>query len=82
MTTKDTLKELIDQLPDSELHAVKRFVEYVRDAADPLLNVLLDAPHDDKELNEETLASLDEGELDLIEGRVASHEDLNRQQGL
>ncbi len=82
MTTKDTLKELIDQLPDSELHAVKRFVEYVRDAADPLLIVLLDAPHDDKELNEETLASLDEGELDVIEERVASHEDLKRQRAL
>lgn len=82
MTTKEDLCRLVDQLPDSELNAARRFLEYLRDAADPLLRKLLEAPEDDEELTDEDLAALAEAEEDFKVGRVFSHEELKREFGL
>ncbi len=70
MTTKDSLKDLIDQLPDEELHTAKRFMEYLRDANSPLLDVLLEAPEEAEELSEEAAAALREAELEVKAGDV------------
>ena len=70
MTTKDSLKDLIDQLPDEELHTAKRFMEYLRDAGSPLLDVLLEAPEEADELSEEAAAALREAELEVKAGDV------------
>ena len=45
---------MIDGLPDYELHAVKRFIQYVRDVDDPVLRSLIEAPWDDEPVTEET----------------------------
>ena len=82
MTTKDSLKDLIDQLPDEELHVAKRFIEYLRDGGSPLLNVLLEAPEEDAELSEEAAAALREAELEVKAGDVVTHADLKRELSL
>ena len=82
MTTKDSLKDLIDQLPDEELHAAKRFMEYLRDAGSPLLDVLLEAPEEADELNEKAAAALREAELEVKAGDVVTHAELKRELSL
>ena len=82
MTTKDSLKNLIDQLPDEELHAAKRFIEYLRDAGSPLLDVLREAPEEADELNEEAAAALREAELEVKSGDVVTHAELKRELSL
>jgi hypothetical protein len=43
VTTKEDLRYLVDQLPDSEIHAARRFLEYLRDTGNPVLRAFLDA---------------------------------------
>ena len=53
MVANDNRKEvhrLIDEIPESELHAAKRFLEYLRD---PLSWKLRQAPEDDEPVTEE-----------------------------
>jgi len=57
MTGKARLHQLVDELPESELHAAERFLEYLRDAGDPFLQALAAAPPDD----EPTTPEEDEG---------------------
>src|SRR2546430_9531882 len=48
MTTKATLHQIIEELPESELVAAGRFLAYLRDMADPVRRALLTAPWDDE----------------------------------
>ena len=47
MKTKDELHTLVDQLPERELEAAGRYLEYLRDIHDPVLRAFLAAPEDD-----------------------------------
>ena len=71
MSTKDTLRRLVDELPASEVDAAKRYLEYLRDTTHPLLRKLLEAPEDEEELTEEQLAAFREAREDLKAGRKA-----------
>lgn len=82
MTTKDRLKDLIDQLPDRELYAVRRFIEFLRESSDPMLDMLLEAPEEDAQLSEETLTALDDAERGIRSGALVPHEELKRELGL
>jgi hypothetical protein len=82
VTTKDRLKDLIDQLPDRELYAVRRFIEFLRDSSDPMLDMLLEVPQEDARLSEETLSALDEADCDIRSGALVPHEELKRELGL
>ncbi|MBI4505785.1 MAG: hypothetical protein HY691_09645 [Chloroflexi bacterium] len=67
MTTSTTAREhlhrLVDELPDGELHAAARFLEYLHDlGSDPLMRLLDEAPEDDEPLTPEEEAALAEGE--------------------
>ena len=37
--SRQAIKDLIDGLPVLELHAVKRFIQYIRDMDDPVLRI-------------------------------------------
>ena len=75
---KAELRRLIDELPDEELHAARRFLEFLRDRADPLLRALRNAPEDDEPLNEEDLQAIREGRADAAAGRVLSTAELRK----
>jgi hypothetical protein len=81
MTTRETLYHLIDDLPDSELYAVQRFLEYVRDSRDPLTRLLDHAPPDDEPLTQEDIAALDAAHATAAQGQVIPHEQLRRELG-
>ncbi len=80
--TKREIISLIDNLPESELHAVKRYVQYVRDLQDPFLNALADAPWDDEPLTDEDRAAVAEAREDIAAGRTISAEDLRKELGI
>ena len=79
MTTKERLHELINQLPEGEIEAARRYLEYLRDVGDPVLGALLEAPEDDEpEGEEEERAALQDAYDDLRAGRIVSHKKLKR----
>ena len=82
MTIKEELHRLVDELPDSESHAAKRFLEYLRNMGDPVMRALMEAPEDDEPETEEERAAVTEAEEDFKASRVVSHQELKRELGL
>ena len=78
-TTKKDLVRLVEELPKGELDAARRYLEYLRDTADPLLEKLSRALEEERELTEPTLAGLAESEEDFKAGLVVSHEELKNE---
>jgi hypothetical protein len=61
IASKEQLHRLIDELPEHELHAAQRFLEYLRDiGSDSVLRALMEASEDD----EPTTPDEDEGAAD------------------
>jgi hypothetical protein len=68
---KDELHRLIDALPESELHAARRYLEYLRHVGeDPMLRAFLQAPESDEPLTEEDLRAIKEAEQAIARGDV------------
>lgn len=86
MTTKEDLRadlrRLVDQLPESELHAARRFLEYVLYHDDPVLRAFMEAPLDDEPESEEERAAVEEARQDFAAGRVYTLEEVKREFGL
>lgn len=80
-STRERLRLLVDQLPDSELHAAQRFLEFVHEHGDPLLHMLMNAPEDDEPVTEEEEAAVREALEDVAGGRVVTMEELKRELG-
>jgi hypothetical protein len=82
MTTKATLHQLIEELPESELVAAERFLTYLRDIADPVRRALLNAPWDDEPETEEERQAVQEARDELTRGDVYPIEEVRRELGL
>ncbi len=80
--SRQEIKDLIDGLPDLELHAVKRFIQYIRDMNDPVFRILAEAPWDDEPVTDEDLEAIEESNRDIAAGRVISHQDLKAELGI
>lgn len=62
MTVRERLHELVDQLPDAELHTAERFLDFLRAAGEYSLTRTLDnAPYDDEPLTDDDTAAIVEG---------------------
>lgn len=79
---RDELHHLIDQLPDRDLYTAKRFMAYLRNTRDPMMQKLVEAPYDDEPLTEEDEAALAEGWEAFARGDVYSDEEVRHQLGL
>jgi hypothetical protein len=66
---KQHLHGLVDALPEAELHAARRFLEYLRQKGDPVLRAFIEAPIDDEPLTEEDIAAIQEAEEELSRGK-------------
>ncbi len=70
MAPKEELHELVDRLADSEVHAARRFLEFLTDlSGDPVLCALYEAPFDDEPLSPEEAAESDAAWKAYREGR-------------
>ena len=82
MPTRDTLHRLIDELPESDLTAAERFLNYLRATADPVLRALLEAPLDDEPETEEERHAVQEAREELARGEVRTLEEVRRELGV
>jgi predicted transcriptional regulator len=79
---KERLHQLVDRVPDGEVHTAERFLEYLASAADPVMRALMNAPEMDEPLSDADREALEEGRRALEAGDVVSHEELRKAIGL
>ena len=70
---KRNLHQLVDELPENELHAAERFLEYLRDVGnDPVYTALIEAPEDDEPTTPEEDQSAEEAWQEYLRGEGRS----------
>jgi hypothetical protein len=57
---RQELHRLVDELPEAETYAARRYLEYLRDRRLPGLKELLEAPEEEEELTDAARKRLDE----------------------
>jgi hypothetical protein len=79
---KEQLHRFVNELPDSELRAAERFLEYLRNVgSDPLFRKLMTAPLDDEPETPEEAEAVQEAREALARGEVLTDEQLRRGPG-
>lgn len=78
--SRDTLHNLVDRIPEEELPAAQRFLEYL--AVRPAYRAALSAPPDDEPLTEADIASIGLAREEVRAGKVFSHDEILREFGL
>ncbi|HKV07015.1 MAG TPA: hypothetical protein VJ725_02685 [Thermoanaerobaculia bacterium] len=79
MEERQVIHILVDELPEGELVAAKRFLEYLQFRSKDPLRVLLDeAPLDDEPVTEEDRAAIRKGLAEKARGDVVSQEEAER----
>jgi predicted transcriptional regulator len=79
---KERLHQLVDRVPDGEVHTAERFLEYLASSDDPVMRALMNAPEMDEPLSDADREALEEGRRALEAGDVVSHEELRKAIGL
>jgi hypothetical protein len=80
MTNKDDLHRLVDALPDQELHAALRYMEYLRDmGSDEFVRALMEAPEGDEPLTAEEAEGADEAWQEYLRGEAITAEEAKRE---
>lgn len=80
--TKTRLHRLVDKLPEAEVHAAERYLEYLTEQADPLVTALSSAVEMEEPLTDDDRAALEEGRLALDAGDTVSDDELRTQLGM
>ena len=75
--SRDALYALIDRIPEDELLAAKRFLEYL--ATSPAYRAALSAPPDDESVTEADAAAISLARQDVRAGKVVSHLEILRE---
>ncbi|HEY1342140.1 MAG TPA: hypothetical protein VGF59_31750 [Bryobacteraceae bacterium] len=78
--SRDVLHHLVDRIPEEELPAAKRFLEYL--VVSPAYRAALSAPPDDEPLTEADAAAIERAREDVRAGKVISHDAILREFGL
>jgi hypothetical protein len=78
--SRHTLHELVDRIPEEELHAAQRFLEYL--AVSPAYRAALSAPPDDEPVTKGDAVAIARAQEELRKGRTIPHDDVLREFGL
>ncbi|MCB1036514.1 MAG: hypothetical protein KDD47_21995 [Acidobacteria bacterium] len=79
MENRQALHALVDELPEPELPAARRFLEYLRQQPPDALRLVLDAaPLDDEPVTDDDLAAVREGFEEKARGETVSHAEVRR----
>ncbi|MDP2661430.1 MAG: hypothetical protein Q8R28_11955 [Dehalococcoidia bacterium] len=73
---------MVEELPQIELNAARRYLEHLRNMGDPLLWALMQAPLDDEPVTEGERAAVAEALGDVAAGRVVGDDAVRREFGL
>ncbi len=76
---RDRLYRLVERLPEAEVPAAERYLEYLTAHGDPLIRVALAASEDEEELSETGRRLLGEGRGDLAAGRTHTLDEVKRE---
>lgn len=76
---KERLYHLVDLIPEAEIHAAARYLEYLAEHGDPLIRRLMDAPFDDEAVTEEEEAGVREAWADYKAGRVHTLDEVKKE---
>lgn len=77
---RDSLHRLIDRIPEADLLAARRYLEYL--AVTPAFRAVQTAPSDDEEVTRGDEEAMTRADADVEAGRITSHEDVLREFGL
>jgi hypothetical protein len=78
--SRHILHQLIDRIPEEELSAAQRFLEYL--AVSPAHRAALSAPPDDEPVTEGDAAAIVRAREEVRLGRVVLHDEVLRDFGL
>jgi hypothetical protein len=78
--SRHILHDLVDRIPEEELFAPQRFLEYL--AASPAYRAVWSAPADDEPVTDGDAAAIARAREEVRSGRVVPHDDLLREFGL
>jgi hypothetical protein len=78
--SRDPLHDLIDRIPEEEIPAAKRFLEYL--VVSPAYRAALSAPTDDEPVTEADSAAIARAHDEVLSGRISSHDEILREFGL
>ena len=78
--SRDTLHDLVDRIPEDELPAARRFLEYL--VVSPAYRAALSAPPDDEPVTEADVTAIARAQDEVRAGNVASHDEVLRDFGL
>lgn len=77
--TKDDLHHMIDDLPDTEVHAAGRYIQFLRNSQDPFMQTLLNAPLDDERQTDEELEGANEAWQEYLDGEARPWVEVRRE---
>jgi hypothetical protein len=77
--SRDTLHDLVDRIPEDELPAAKRFLEYL--AVSPAYRAFF-APPDDEPVTDADVTAIARARDEVRAGKVVSHDEILREFGL
>ena len=78
--SRDPLHDLIDRIPEEEIPAARRFLEYL--VVSPAYRAALSAPTDDEPVTAADSAAIARAHAEVLSGRVSSHDEILREFGL
>jgi len=78
--SREPLYELIDRIPEEELPAAKRFLEYL--LVSPAYRAALIAPPDEEPVTEADAAAIERARNEVRLGKVVAHDEILREFGL
>jgi len=76
--TREALHELIERIPEGEIAAAQRFLEYL--ATSIAFRATRSAPPDDEPVTKGDVESITQAHSDIKTGKVVSHEEVLRGQ--
>lgn len=79
---KERLYSLIDRLPEQEIEAAQRYLEFLCQHEDPVIRAMRCAPIDDEPLTEEDHKAIQEARDDLQAGNRISNAQIRADLGL
>jgi hypothetical protein len=78
--TREALHELIDRIPEGEIAAAQRFLEFLATSA--AFRATLSALPDDEPITRGDVESIARAQRDIQAGKVVSHEEILREFGV